>query len=401
MRSISYADLESEGYLLKEDAKSIENYALNNAVMVSFRNAGSATLNQLKKGAAAKGHDILDKTIKSKSLGLKADAGPAELNTALLSAMGADSSTAPTTDVWSRLGGFVACWKGNVPAGLYLSRLGCGEIKGKYPRQCTVITDSKGMKHDVLLLKGSMPVIHTLLEDHGELFPRFFYTGDYDMHDLVQTIGAGRSIIPSESPDEKRIINQINRAIFDALKTDASESYNTVRYSSMNLTINEEKRDDQEYQVIRHGAQVSYLAHMLAEEKSEAIIYTVADKTHHEEIAAFSKHGGWELLDPVTELNSWYEKNGVKLKITWKSDVKQKETIARGIASQVYREIQAARINKVSPDWLIHAIHACIKADTPIVNDITSLTIEALAGNTPGAPLRKTANGYERTVPMA
>ena len=52
MKRISYENLESEGYLLKEDAKSIEAYAGKHSVMVSFRNAGSATLNQLKKGAA-------------------------------------------------------------------------------------------------------------------------------------------------------------------------------------------------------------------------------------------------------------------------------------------------------------------------------------------------------------
>ena len=111
MKRISYENLESEGYLLKEDAKSIEAYAGKHSVMVSFRNAGSATLNQLKKGAAAKGHDILDKTIKSKTLGLKTDAGLADLNTALLSAMEADASTASILDAWSLLGGFVASWK--------------------------------------------------------------------------------------------------------------------------------------------------------------------------------------------------------------------------------------------------------------------------------------------------
>lgn len=401
MKRISYENLESEGYLLKEDAKSIEAYAGKHSVMVSFRNAGSATLNQLKKGAAAKGHDILDKTIKSKTLGLKTDAGLADLNTALLSAMEADASTASTLDAWNLLGGFVASWKGNVPVGLYLSRLGCSEIKKKFPGQCTVITDSKGMKHDVLLLKGSMPVIHKVLENNKDTFPRFFYTGDYDMHDLALTIGAGRGIVPSESPEELRIISEMNHAIFNALKSDTSEPYNIIRYNSMNVTINKEKRDDQEYQVIRHGAQVSYLAHMLAEEKSEAIIYTVADKTHNEEIAVYSKTGGWELLDPVTELNSWYEKNGMKLKITWKDDVKQKETIARGIANQIYREIQAAGKNKVSHNWLVNAIQVCIKADKSVVDDITALTIETLAGNTSGAVLRKTADGYERTVPMA
>ncbi len=48
--------------------------------------------------------------------------------------------------------------------------------KKKFPGQCTVITDSKGMKHDVLLLKGSMPVIHKVLENDKDTFPRFFFT---------------------------------------------------------------------------------------------------------------------------------------------------------------------------------------------------------------------------------
>ncbi|MCD7990826.1 MAG: hypothetical protein LUK37_03190 [Clostridia bacterium] len=345
----------------------------------------------------------MDKTIKSKTLGLTADAGAAALNSKLLSAMGEDAGAASPPDVWSLLGGFVACWKGNVPTGLYLSRLGYEKIQlnPNHSRQCTKICDPKGVEHDVLLLKGSMPVILELKKEQGDTFPRLFYTGDYDMHDLVQTIGSGRSIIPSDSPDEKRIINQMNCAIFNALKTDVSESYNKVRYDSMALTINHENRDEQEYQMIRHGAQVSYLAHMLAEERSEAIIYTIADKTHNEEIAAYSKNDGWVLLDPVTELNSWYEKNGVKLKMTWKNVDQLDGDIARSISNQIYREIQAARKNTVSPDWLVNAIHFFIKADEPTVKRITDLTIQELTASKTGARLWKTANGYERTVPIA
>lgn len=85
----------------------------------------------------------------------------------------------------------------------------------------------------------------------------------------------------------------------------------------------------------------------------------------------------------------------MKLKITWKDDVKQKETIARGIANQIYREIQAAGKNKVSHNWLVNAIQVCIKADKSVVDDITALTI--LAGNTSGAVLRRIADGYGRT----
>ena len=75
--------------------------------------------------------------------------------------------------------------------------------------------------------------------------------------------------------------------------------------------------------------------------------------------------------------------------------MKQKETIARGIANQIYREIQAAGKNKVSHNWLVNAIQVCIKADKSVVDDITALTI--LAGNTSGAVLRRIAVGYGRT----
>ncbi len=61
------------------------------------------------------------------------------------------------------------------------------------------------------------------------------------MHDLALTIGAGRSIVPSESPEELRIISEMNHAIFNALKSDTSEPYNIIRYNSMNVTINKEK----------------------------------------------------------------------------------------------------------------------------------------------------------------
>ena len=87
----------------------------------------------------------------------------------------------------------------------------------------------------------------------------------------------------------------------------------------------------------------------------------------------------------------------MKLKITWKDDVKQKETIARGIANQIYREIQAAGKNKESQNCLVNAIQVCIKADKCVVDDITALTIETLAGNTSGAVLRRIADGYGRT----
>lgn len=409
MKHISYENLETEGYLLKEDAKSIEDYVKKNNVMVSFRNAGSATLRQLKRGAATKGHDILDKTIKGKSLGIATSAvetaeDVAKLNAALLSAMGASAEEPHDPDglsglVWEMLGGLVASWKGNVPQALYLSKAGCNFIPKSHPNQCITIQDSKGIAHQVLRLKNSLPIIKMLIRDHKENFYRFFYTGDYDMHDLAKTSSAGPSIIPSESYDETSVINRMNYAIYKALSDNKSEPlYNEIRCASMEIINDQMERKDwndwqdqkyQEYQMIRHGAQVNYLGHMSAVEPIGGIVYTVADLTHNEKIAACSPNGGWELLDPVTELNDWYIKNHVKLKNTWKNAAELKVTIARSIANKVYREIQEGdheRREKILTD-LEGAIHKYIISSEQVTDEITALTIKSLTSG-PGARLR-------------
>lgn len=422
-----YEKLESEGYLLKEDAKSIEDYVNNNHVMVSFRNAGSATLRQLKRGAATKGHDILDKTIKGKSLGIATSAvetaeDVAKLNAALLSAMGVSAEEPQDPDglsglVWEMLGGLVASWEGNVPQNLYLSKAGCNFIPKSHPRQCITIQDSKGITHQVFRLKNSLPIIKMLIRDHKENFYRFFYTGDYDMHDLAKTSSAGPSIIPSESYDETSVINRMNYAIYKALSDNKSvPPYNEIRCASMEIINDRMEPMDpmkpmdlgdwlgqkyQEYRMIRHGAQVNYLGHMSAVEPIGEIVYIVADLTHNEKIAACSPNGGWELLDPVTELNHWYEKNHVKLKNTWKNASELKQIIARSIANKVYREIQEGdheRRKKILTD-LEGAIHKYIISSEQVTDEITALTIKSLTSDS-GARLQKNANGYITTMKM-
>lgn len=430
MKRISYENLETEGYLLKEDAKSIEDYVKKNHVMVSFRNAGSATLRQLKRGAATKGHDILDKTIKGKSLGIatsavETDEDVAKLNAALLSAMGVSAEEPQAPDglsrhVWEKLGGLVASWKGNVPQALYLSKAGCNFIPKSHPCRTDII-DSSGKSHPGFLLKKPLSYISALIEQHGDIgFYRFFYTGDYDMHDLARTTGAGRSIIPSESEEEKCFINEMNYAIYKALSDNKSvPPYNGIRCASMEI-INDrmepmdpmdpmkqidlgawKKQKYQEYRMIRHGAQVNYLGHMSAVEPIGGIVYIVADLTHNEKIAACSPNGGWELLDPVTELNNWYIKNHVKLKNTWKNATELKQIIARSIANKVYREIQEGdhkRRNEILAD-LEGAIHKYIISSEQVTDEITALTITSLTSS-PGARLLKDANRYKTTTFM-
>lgn len=398
MKKVSYQELENRGFLLKEDAKSIYDYVNSKNIMVSFRNAGSATLNQLKRGAAAKGHDILDKTIKAKSLGLPGDS-PGDLNAALNSAINAPTGSNHT---WDLLGGFVACWCGNVPIGLYLSKFACKEWECN-DWKSEDVTDKKGVVHKVLMLDQSSEFINRLKTKYGEKFPRLFYTGDYDMHDLIQLAGAGSSIVPSDSKSEHDIITEINQRIYKNLRDNNTVDYNHVRADSMETTINEKDREKQEYQMIRHGAQVSYLAHMGSAEPSEEIVYTVADKTTGEEIAACSKNDGWVLFSPDEYLNTWYNQHGVKLKMTWLAPDKLNEAIAHAIANRIYAQIQATSDNKFSSDWLHRNIGARIATTSDqadIKQRIINLTLNELTGSRSGARLRKIGDEYERTIPV-
>lgn len=398
MRKVTYQQLEDGGFLLKEDAKSIHDYVNSKNIMVSFRNAGSATLNQLKNGAAAKGHDILDKTIKAKTLGLP-NGSPGDLNAALNSAINADPGSDGT---WDLLGGFVACWRGNVPTGLYLSKFACAEWARNGWRSEDV-TDKKGVVHKVLMLAQSSEFINRLKTEYGERFPRLFYTGDYDMHDLIQLAGAGSSIVPSDSHSEHSIITEINKRIYNNLREDNTVDYNHVRADSMATTINEADRENQEYQMIRHGAQVSYLAHMGSTEPCEEIVYTVADKTTGEEIAACSKKDGWVLFSPDEYLNTWYSQHGVKLKMTWLAADKLIETIAHAISNRIYAQIQATSENKFPSDWIhrnISARIAATSAQADIKQQIINLTLKELTGSRSGAKLRKVGDEYERTIPV-
>lgn len=399
MRPISYEELEAEGYLLKEDAKSIETYAEANQIMVTFRSAGAATLDQLKKGAAAKGHDILDKTIKAKSLGLPDNASKNQLNETLSKAMNAQSSS--TTFVWDLIGGFVGSWRDKIPTGLYLSKMGWEEsLKEAWGNSsCMTIKDSKNVHHKVLKLNGTWDTIQGLANQYKEHFPRLFYTGDYDIHDLARVGNITSSIIPSDSPDEGFIIKTMNEVIYNGLADD-SNPQNKIRQDSMKITINKDKRDEQEYQMVRHGAQVSYLAHMIAKEKDEVIIYAVADKTKtpNEMIAGYSKTKGWMLIEPGIELNQWYEDNHVALKLTWKDCNHLNAEIARNIANQVYGGIQNnSRENIFSSDWLNTVIKFKVAAESELKEEILELVLAELTTGC-GARLRKNGKNYERMV---
>ncbi|MBI6549636.1 Insecticial toxin [Xenorhabdus lircayensis] len=253
-----------------EKASKIGNFA------VSFRAAGAPTLRALSKGAAAKGHDILEKTIK-----------PGSINKAYPKDQAPDVIRKVQA---AGIEGYVGHWNKETGQlqGVYMSRdhgLSDGQVNGKiYP------IDLDNLETSLSALKE---------KKNWAALP---FTGDYDMHDMISFTGQPHSV-PSASSEEKRIIDLINQYI---AKSDINRPFNKI-----------------EHNVIRHGPQVSYPAFAMDQEKEEikkhgGIVKAVAEPGEFP-VAIVSK-GKWTIANNINELNQFYNSIGAKMKVSWKPD---------------------------------------------------------------------------------
>ncbi|OTA18506.1 hypothetical protein Xvie_00334 [Xenorhabdus vietnamensis] len=254
--------------------KAIEKASVDGNFAVSFRAAGAPTLKALGQGAAAKGHDILEKTIKSGSI---KKAYP--------------ENQAP--DVIRKvqdagIEGYVGHWdKGTRKLqGIYMSSghgLSDEQVNGKiYP------IDLDNLETSLSALKA---------KENWAALP---FTGDYDMHDMISFTGQPHSV-PSASSEEKRIIDRINRNIAES---DTNRPFEKT-----------------EHNVIRHGPQVSYPAFAMDKEKEEikkhgGIVQVVAESGEFP-VAIISK-GKWVIANNIDELEQFYNSIGAKMKVSWK-----------------------------------------------------------------------------------
>ncbi|HDT4320189.1 TPA: Insecticial toxin, partial [Klebsiella aerogenes] len=205
-------------FILEKHMGPIEAASIKHNFAVSFRSAGVATIHALSLGAAAKGHDILEKTIKTSSL----------------------MKHYPDTyqDVYSKVQqagilGYVGHWEqGKGLTGIYMSSnhsLGDRVIDRIYPIN---MND----------LQASLEPLKR--QPNWQSLP---YTGDYDTHDMINLGGAGRPhTVLVGSPEEKRVINSINRGVANV---DEYRPYADV-----------------EHNVIRHGPQVNFVSYMMTHE---------------------------------------------------------------------------------------------------------------------------------------
>nr|WP_261278478.1 RHS repeat domain-containing protein [Serratia quinivorans] len=250
----------------------IEQASIKMNFAVSFRAAGIATINALEKGAAAKGHDILEKTIKESSL---RNFYPETFDSVY------------ETVASAGILGYVGHWeKGKGLTGIYMSSdHGLGEQ-----------VRDKIFPINMSNLEESLAPLKT--QKGWESLP---FTGDYDTHDMLTYRGAGhpRTVL-SDSAEEQGIIDSINHAVAGI---DAHRPF-----------------EDIEHNVIRHGAQVNFVSHMAAHEadvvkRTDGVIGAVANPGEFP--LAMVNRGEWSIINNISELSGFYTKVGARIKEAW------------------------------------------------------------------------------------
>ncbi|MGV7961270.1 Insecticial toxin [Photorhabdus tasmaniensis] len=263
-----------KNFICKDHMKPIEDASIKGNFAVSFRAAGEPTLNALSKGAAAKGHDILEKTIKPGSI---KKAYPED-----------EASDVIRKVQEAGIEGYVGHWDKVT-----------GHLKGIYMSSKHGLSDElvNGKIYPINLddLKTSLSPLKE--KDNWAALP---FTGDYDMHDMISFTTQPHPV-PSDSPDEKKIINRINKFI---AKSDKKRPF-----------------EDIEHNVIRHGPQVNYPAFAMDKEKEEikkrgGIVKAVAEPGEFP-VAIVSK-GEWIIVNDIDQLNWFYNSIGAKMKVSWK-----------------------------------------------------------------------------------
>ncbi|MEI2453815.1 MULTISPECIES: Insecticial toxin [Lysobacter] len=267
--------VESE-FVTPQHRLAIEEASVKGKFAVSFRAAGAATLAALEEGAAAKGHDILEKTIKQSSLAKAYPNNAAEMLQKVREA---------------GIEGYVGHWD-----------KASGELKGIY------LSSGHGLGDKV---QGNIyPIDMNRLDEslaplkQNPGWKALPFTGDYDMHDMLTFRGAGRPHTPLvDSKEELAIRKGINQAVADV------DPRRPVA--------------DTEHNVIRHGPQVNFSSYMLDREagvvKRDGGFLGVVARPGEFPVAMVDR-GKWSIINDSNQLAGYYRSVGAQIKETWNPD---------------------------------------------------------------------------------
>ncbi|EOZ9390968.1 RHS repeat-associated core domain-containing protein [Enterobacter cancerogenus] len=243
-----------------------ERISLEENLSMSVREAGIYTISALGEGAAAKGHNILEKTIKPGSL---------------KSVYGDNADSILEMAKRSGFVGRVGQWDTSGVKGIYAHNRPGGEDLA-YPVSLQNTSDNE-LVNAWIKLKIITP-----------------YTGDYDMHDIIK-FSHGKGHVPmAESNEERGVKDLINKGV---AKVDPSRPF---EYTAMN--------------VIRHGPQVNFVPYMWEHEHDKV----VKDNGYLGVVArpgpfpvAMVHQGEWTVFDDSKELFNFYKSTNTPLPEHW------------------------------------------------------------------------------------
>ncbi|SUY26601.1 hypothetical protein [Burkholderia oklahomensis] len=273
-------------FVRPEHLRAISAAARSGAFAVSFRASGELTLKRLAAGAPAKGHDILEKTIK-----------PASMQ----EVYGTDAPRRLAQIERADIDGYVGHWANDKLLGLYMDP---AVNERDTPALFHALRSTPSgqryypVNHDDL--EGSLALLKNTrgpLGETGNFWKCLPYTGDYDMHDMLNMAGH-RAPVPSGSRDEHRIMQALNVAIgaIDPVRTASSGSH----------------------RLIQHGPQHNYVAHMRVNEQGAVICEAVAKASFP---LAMCDRGTWSVIETPEALDAFYRQRGVVLKEKWRPEL--------------------------------------------------------------------------------
>lgn len=255
-------------------------------MVVTFRESGEFTIGALNRGASAKGHDILEKTIKPKTI----------------------QDVYNLTDKYQQvlevegLMGIV----GHVVHHAEKKTLG-GVYSTTYKADSTGCQKAKIFPLDTSSIENFSFSIATMKSELGNNWITKLFTGDYDTHDVLIGDRKGKyRIVEPESKEEREVIENINLYV--------SAIDKNREYIPFEPHGNYEK---QARHIVRHGAQVNYGWHQMIAEPNTKVIKPVAEAGEFPLAYYSAKENRWGMVKDFKGLKELYVDHGATMPFYW------------------------------------------------------------------------------------
>lgn len=310
-------------FISKTDFQILREFMIEkNITCITFREAGEDTIKKLEAGSGAKPHSILDKTIRKNDF--ESGEGSAKY------------SGIPGIDI---LFGLVA--KRNRASvdqirgeiiGIYLTRYGAEVFEKDPALHDKIVKESDEISY--LSVKDVIPYIIELLNNSSINYYPCFFTGDYDIHDLMQA--------------NKIVVTKLDMGILSAFQMKSRKQWKNIFLpSNENFQGIMKEKYLSDYQRIQHGPQYNYIAQMENENMITNFRAAELDKVTLEELKKMIKKFNvlvkqvaepsfdivevtisdnrekmldCTIIDNISDLKAMYKKYGMVIKNVWGED---------------------------------------------------------------------------------